>query len=119
MALRIGPIIIENGVQHSKGGALIPSRDPPIWQSSGGSDPSIAYALALSEDRLLYSQVRDQRKPKRYKTALKQVVGGLFGGLYLQDLEAEIIDLVISGSQKILDDEDESPRNNKKLLNSD
>ena len=118
MALRVGPIIIENGVQHSKGGAIITSRDPPIWQSSGGSDRSIAYALALSEDRSLYSQVRDQRKPKRYKTALKQVVGGLFGGFSSQDLEAEVIDLVIAGSQKILDDEDESPRNNKKLLNS-
>ena len=118
MALRVGPIIIENGVQHSKGGALITSRDSPIWQSSGGSDRSIAYALALSEDRLLYSQVRDQRKLKRFKTVLKQVVGGLFGGLSSQDLEAEIIDLVISGSQKNLDDEDESPRKNKKLLNS-
>ena len=118
MALRAGPIIIENGVQHSKGGALITSRDPPIWHSSRGSDPSITYALALSENRSLYSQVRDQRKPKRYKTALKQVVGGLFGGLFSQDLEAEVIDLVILGSQKDLDDEDESPRNNKKLLSS-
>ena len=118
MALRVGPIIIENGVQHSKGGALITSRDPPFWQSSGRSDPSISYALAVSEDRQLYSQVRDQRKPKRYKAALKQVVGGLFGGLSSQDLEGEIIDLVISGSQKNLDDEDESPQKNKKLLNS-
>ena len=100
MALRVGSIIIENGVQHSKGGAIITSRDPPIWQSSGGSDRSIAYVLALSEDRSLYSQVRDQRKPKRYKTTLKQVVGGLFGGIFSQDLEAEVIDLVISGSQK-------------------
>ena len=118
MALRFGPIMIENGVQHTKGGALITSRDPPVWQSSGGSDRSIAYALALSEDRLLYSQLRDQRKTKRYKTALKQVVGGLFGGLSSPELETEIIELVISGSQKNLDDEDESPRNNKKLLNS-
>ena len=118
MALRFGPIIVENGVQHSKGGALITSRDPPIWQSSGGSDRSIAYALALSEDRLLYSQLRDQRKTKRYKTALKQVVGGLFGGMFSPDLEAEVIGLVVSGSQKNLDDEDESPRNNKKLMNS-
>ena len=118
MALRVGPIMIENGVQHTKGGALITSRDPPIWQSSGGSDRSVVYALALSEDRLLYSQLRDQRKTKRYKTALKQVVGGLFGGLSSPDLEAEVVDLVISGSQKNLDDEDESPRKNKELLNS-
>ena len=118
IAFRAGPILIENGVQHTKGGALITSRDPPIWQSSGGSDRSIAYALALSEDRLLYSQLRDQRKTKRYKTALKQVVGGLFGGLSSPDSEAEIIDLVISGSQENLDDEDESPRNNRNLLNA-
>ena len=118
MAIRVGPILIENGVQHTKGGALITSRDSPIWQSSRGSDQSIAYALALSEDRLLYSQLRDRRKTKRYKTALKQVVGGQFSGLFSPDIEAEIVDLVICGSQENLDDEDESPRNNKKLLNS-
>ena len=89
-----------------------------FWQSSGRSDPSTSYVLALSEDRQLYSQVRDQRKPKRYKAALKQVVEGLFGALSSQGLEGEIIDLVISGSQKNLDDEDESPQKNKKLLNS-
>ena len=116
MALRVGPILIQNGVQHTKGGALIISRDSPIWQSSRGSDQSIAYALALSEERLLYSQLRDRRKTKRYKTALKQVVGGLFGGLFSPDIEAEIVD--VSGSQENLDDEDESPRSNKKLLNS-
>ena len=118
MALRVGPILIENGVQHTKGGALITSRDSPVWQSSRGSDQSIAYALALSEERLLYSQLRDRRKTKRYKTALKQIVGGVFGGLFSADIETEIVDLVISGSQENLDDEDESPRNNKKLLNS-
>lgn len=118
MALRLGPILIENGVQHTKGGALITSRDPPIWQSARGSDQSIAYALALTEGRLLYSQLRDRRKTKRYKTALKQVVGGLFGGLFSPYLEAEIVDLVVSGSQENLDDEDESPRKNKELLNS-
>lgn len=118
MALRFGPVIIENGVQHSKGGALITSREPPIWHSPRGSDRSILYALALNEDRLLYSQLRDQRKTKRYKTALKQVVGGAFSSLFSSDLEAEVIDLVIAGSQENLEDEDESPRNNKKLLNS-
>lgn len=120
MALRLGTIMIENGVQHTKGGAYITSRVPPNWQSSGAENQhmSAQHALALSEDRTLYSQLQDQSKPKRYKTALKQVVGGLFTGLFSSEREDEIIQLVVSGSQKNLDDEEESPRNNKKLWNS-
>jgi hypothetical protein len=31
-ALRVGPLLIENGVKHTKNGALITSRDPPYLQ---------------------------------------------------------------------------------------
>ncbi|KAK3326732.1 hypothetical protein B0H66DRAFT_449385, partial [Apodospora peruviana] len=105
MALRIGPLMIENGVPDTKGGAYITSRDPPNWQvayTSGGVD--IEYSLALNDDptttetRVLYRSRRSPRHPKRYKTALKQVVGGLFTGYTLEALENTVIDQVMAAS---------------------
>ncbi|KAH8591655.1 hypothetical protein B0O99DRAFT_267996 [Bisporella sp. PMI_857] len=114
MALRFGPLHVENGVRHTQGGAFITSRDPPNWQVSGASDKDIGYSLALNQDRSLYWQNYGRRKAKRYKTALKQVVGGLFNGMSKSTLERDIIDLVISGSEQV-DNPDDGPRGMKKV----
>ncbi len=49
------------------------------------------------------------RQEKRYKTALKQVIGGLFASSSQSALEQEIVDLVINGSEKV-DDPYDGPR---------
>lgn len=97
MALQMGPVLFENGVEHTQGGALVTSRDPPIWQGDLAGSKYIGYSLALDAKRELHWQNRD-RHPKRYKTSLKQVVGGLFSGHDQPNLENEIIDLVIAAS---------------------
>jgi hypothetical protein len=102
-------------VKHTQGGALITSRDPAYWQVSKASDRDIEYSLALSEERTLYWQNHDGRRAKRYKTALKQVVGGLFTGMSQSTLEQHIIDLVISGSQQDLENPEDSPREKSKI----
>ena len=104
MALRLGPVVVENGVEHTQGGALVTSREPLCWQKAGSSsEKGRAYSLAISEDRELYWQDRLDRHPKRYKTALKQVVGGAFTGLFSPDLEKEIVELVIEASKADLE----------------
>jgi hypothetical protein len=103
MALRLGPVLIENGVEHTQGGALITSRDPPSWQEAPSSDKDNAYSLAVSADRTLYWQNRVERHTKRYKTALKQVIGGLFSGLCQTTLENEVVELIMDASTRDLD----------------
>lgn len=114
MALRIGPLLVENGVEHAQGGALVTSRDPPNWQLGHAGGRDIEYSLALSSDRKLYQQRRGPRRPKRYKTVLKQVVGGLFAGFCLGGLEAEIIDQVAEASTLDLDNPEDHPREREK-----
>ncbi|KAI9868519.1 MAG: hypothetical protein M1813_005963 [Trichoglossum hirsutum] len=107
MALRVGPLLIENGVKHTKGGALITSRDPPNLQVLRDSEYNLEYSLALggqAERRLLWCQKRTGRVTKRYKAAMKQVVGGAFCEFLNTDLEREIISDLISESQRDFED---------------
>ena len=115
MALRVGPLMIENGVQHTQSGVLITSRDPPQWQSSESTDKEIAYSLAVSQTLDLYSQQREKRAPKRYKTALKQVVGGIFSGFVHSVTEDEIINMVMDASALELDHPEDDPPEHKRI----
>ncbi|KAK2768344.1 hypothetical protein FQN54_000198 [Arachnomyces sp. PD_36] len=105
MALRIGPLVIENGVAHTKGGALITTRKPPNMQFR--HEISGTRSLTLSGDhsiRTLWSQTRPTEKSKRYKCMMKQVVGVPFCGLYKPELENEIIRELVSASKQRFDD---------------
>ncbi|KAI1122935.1 hypothetical protein F5Y10DRAFT_286645 [Nemania abortiva] len=106
MALRLGPLVLENGVAHTQGGALISLRDTLTlhWPRSSKTTRS----LALSEDntRQLWWQLRPPGRPKRFKSVMKQVIGSPFTGLELGDvaLENRIIDSLISSSYIGFDD---------------
>jgi len=114
MALRVGPLIIENGVEHVRG-ALITSRDPPILQVLRDAAGDIEYSLALSGEtqRTLYSQQRTDRKPKRYKAIMKQVVGGAFSGLSSIQLEDDVVKTLLRESRRNFD---LSPADEDRLL---
>ncbi|KAF4999579.1 hypothetical protein FGRMN_2327 [Fusarium graminum] len=105
MALRFGPLIIENGVANTMGGVLITSRDPPSLQVIRDPSEDITECLLLTgeTDRVLYSQNRP-RQPKRYKAFMKQVVGGAFCDFFESDIEDELIDAFMYESTCLVED---------------
>ncbi|KAM7183569.1 hypothetical protein V8F20_012570 [Naviculisporaceae sp. PSN 640] len=104
MALRVGPLIIENGVSNTHGGVLITSRDPPSLQVLRDPAVNIQNSLLLTgrTDRTLYSQQRP-RKPKRYKAMMKQVVGGAFCGFLDPQTEEQIVEALLEESERLVD----------------
>ncbi|RGP77134.1 hypothetical protein FLONG3_4649 [Fusarium longipes] len=103
MAIRFGPLIIENGVANTDG-VLITSRDPPSLDITCDSSDDISECLLLTGDveRVLYSQNRP-RHPKRYKAFMKQVVGGAFCGFFESDTEERLVDAFIRESECLKD----------------
>ncbi|KAI9045412.1 uncharacterized protein KD926_008839 [Aspergillus affinis] len=102
MALRIGPLVIENGVESTKSDALITLREPPVFHECfehAANQPALA--VEGTPERLLWQQLsRPVSQPKRYKAIMKQVAGVPFSGLESeQDREQEIIKLVVEASQ--------------------
>ncbi|KFY38566.1 hypothetical protein V494_04310 [Pseudogymnoascus sp. VKM F-4513 (FW-928)] len=103
MALRIGPIVIENGVANTKGGALITLRDNPTRPPKLASKTK---CLALSDNpiRQLWWQQGQERTPKRFKAIMKQIVGSPFTGVLDKSLEIKIIDGLIATSMEAFGD---------------
>ncbi|PLB45995.1 hypothetical protein P170DRAFT_458193 [Aspergillus steynii IBT 23096] len=103
MALRIGPLVIENGVEGTKSGALITLREMSVFHESfqhGTHQPALA--VDGSPERTIWQQSqRPIDSPKRYNAIMKQVVGVPFSGLAdsEQSREKKIIKLVIEASQ--------------------
>jgi uncharacterized membrane protein YgcG len=118
MSLQLGPLLIENGVSGTLGGAVVTNRDPPIWHTTIVHDADIAYSLALTQDRELFYRYMSERRPKRYKTSLKQVVGGLFSGFVNAGLEDEIIAQVIASSHSDLESPEDHPLERKRAWNA-
>ncbi|RYC56450.1 hypothetical protein CHU98_g9750, partial [Xylaria longipes] len=108
MALRLGPLVLENGVAHLRSGVVFNS---PRFNEATRS-------LALSEDntRMLWWQLRPSGRPKRFKSVMKQVIGLPFTGLDPEDacLENHIIDSLISASHVGFDDPGLSLRDRQK-----
>ncbi|RAL11933.1 uncharacterized protein BO97DRAFT_478319 [Aspergillus homomorphus CBS 101889] len=111
MALRVGPLVIENGVAHTKKGALVTIRELPIFQEkpSSGSLTSRHPSLAIGGEpnRRLWRQQRPVGNPKRYKAIMKQVVGVPFtsalSGSSHAEQESEIIWLIVAASRGYFD----------------
>ncbi|KAI1111526.1 hypothetical protein F5Y14DRAFT_424848 [Nemania sp. NC0429] len=118
MALRLGPLVLENGVAHTKHGALISLRNSLTLHSLRSSEAT--RSLALSEDsiRQVWWQLRPPGRPKRFKSVMKQVIGSPFTGLEPGDasLESRIIDGLISASHVGFDDPGLSRRDRQKWM---
>ncbi|KAK5625399.1 hypothetical protein RRF57_001115 [Xylaria bambusicola] len=106
MALRVGPLVFENGVAHTQGGALITLRESPVFHSQQLSETTRSLVLNGGDTRQLWWQQQPSGRPKRYKCVMKQVVGSPFTGLDPEDtfLENRIIDSLISASNIGFDD---------------
>ncbi|KAH6651227.1 hypothetical protein F5144DRAFT_589499 [Chaetomium tenue] len=102
LALRFGPLVIENGVAHTMRGALITSRDPQNLQPFHVPSSSIQHSLIVSgqDERILYSHNRP-RSVKRYKAMMKQVVGGAFCNFFDPASEDTLIDMFLAESERV------------------
>ncbi|KAJ6445098.1 gliotoxin biosynthesis protein GliK [Purpureocillium lavendulum] len=105
MALRFGPLMIENGVENTHGGVLITTRSPPQLQVLRDPASEEDYSLLITgcTERKLYSQHRP-RVVKRYKAMLKQVAGGAFATLLNEAAENDIIETLIQESRDLVDE---------------
>ncbi|KAB8228656.1 uncharacterized protein BDW43DRAFT_315727 [Aspergillus alliaceus] len=108
MALRVGPLVIENGVSHTKAGALITMRETPVLNdrfTRGAHRRSLA--VGGDPERLLWQQERQVGQPKRYKAVMKQIVGAPFTGILSQGHESkqerEIVELMVAASKQPFD----------------
>ncbi|KAB2568772.1 hypothetical protein DBV05_g12549, partial [Lasiodiplodia theobromae] len=119
MALRIGPLTIENGVANTKGGALISLRDPPRLLAVEEPKSQRLIAISPSLPRTIYTQTKDKRAwvPKRIKAVMKQVIGSPFSGLSDGKKELQVIQELVRASQlKTLGDPSLSRAEQNKLV---
>ncbi|KAF9885599.1 hypothetical protein FE257_012805 [Aspergillus nanangensis] len=109
MALRIGPLVIENGVSNTRAGALISLRELPVYLKRFTIRPTHQRALSIGSDleRHMWQHQRVVTNPPQYKVIMKQVVGAPFSGVLSEfienDQEQEVIDLLIAASQQDFD----------------
>ncbi|OGM45322.1 hypothetical protein ABOM_006404 [Aspergillus bombycis] len=108
MALRVGPLVIENGVSHTKAGVLITPRESQVFHerfARGTHQRSLA--VGGDSERHLWQQQRQIGPPKRYKALMKQIVGAPFTGVLSQkpesEQEKEIIELLVAASKQPFD----------------
>ncbi|CAG9979782.1 unnamed protein product [Clonostachys byssicola] len=106
MAVRIGPVVIENGVANTDGGVLITTRQPQHLLEAdrfptSATEPSLL--LVGRDERTLFSQNRPT-SPKRHKLMMKQMVGGAFSGYLDSSLEESIVDVLLKGAENAGDD---------------
>ncbi|KAF8243667.1 hypothetical protein K440DRAFT_663983 [Wilcoxina mikolae CBS 423.85] len=118
MALMVGTLVIEIGVPHTQRGALISNRDPLQFVTGSSKRPPEETVLALSPKRKVYRGSM-RRKIRRIKASMKQVVGGLFSGLFKKDEETAVVKAVVDESRRCVYEPMKTQRyHNQKLRNS-
>ncbi|KAM5463858.1 hypothetical protein MauCBS54593_007303 [Microsporum audouinii] len=123
MALRVGPLVIENGVSHTKRGALVTVRESPVFHQRFDLVNSCDRCFAVSEGdsgRLLWQQkARPRGLSKRFKAIMKQVVGVPFSGILdNESLENQIVEDIVVASKLPFDDPGLSAADQRSLLDS-
>ncbi|KAL3465356.1 hypothetical protein BJX64DRAFT_285615 [Aspergillus heterothallicus] len=118
MSLRLGPLVIGNGVSNSKDGAVISLRDNLVFSRAGvqtTSPTSSSYVLDEAGQLWFWDQARIGR---RYKAIMKQVVGTPFTEYAETGLETRIIDALILASKEppLLDSTSNVSENNNEAV---
>ncbi|KAH7156722.1 hypothetical protein EDB81DRAFT_685386 [Dactylonectria macrodidyma] len=105
MALRVGPLIIENGVSQSKGGAHITFRELPIFQKRFLLKTRQENSLSIdgSADRNVFRRRHQATKGKQYSAIMKQVIGVPFSGVLPHDAELQIVNDLLEASRAPFD----------------
>ena len=97
MALRVGPLVIENDAD----GAIVTLREPPsLHPDTVSSTPDQALLVADDSQRTVFRQQRPPQN-RRYKGILKQVMGGAFCGFIDGKAEDELLEALIDASQRL------------------
>ncbi|KAF7555989.1 hypothetical protein G7Z17_g1717 [Cylindrodendrum hubeiense] len=119
MALRVGPLVFENGVSHTKKGVRISIREMPIFHEKFYLHNTPDRIIAVGGvDRNLWTRRRDADEPKRYKAIMKQVAGVPFSGVLPTDDELEIVKGILAASEESLNDSDLPVHEQKRHMNS-
>ncbi|PKS05019.1 hypothetical protein jhhlp_008385 [Lomentospora prolificans] len=105
MALRVGTVIFEIGVAHSKHGALVTIREPPVFQDATQDPSSTRPSLVIDGiAKAVWKQNRPVGPRKRYKVIMKQVVGASFMECPEEGLERDIIKSIVAAAQAKADE---------------
>ncbi|GFG23354.1 hypothetical protein IFM61606_03233 [Aspergillus udagawae] len=99
VAVRVGPLVIENGSKESRNGAGISLRDPIFGQEQQKADLTCLAICGETERQLWRHASARPQKRKRFQAVLKQVVGTPFTGWPLSAAEEEIIELLVKASR--------------------
>ncbi|KAJ4124157.1 hypothetical protein NW768_009511 [Fusarium equiseti] len=122
MALRVGPLVIENGVSHTKSGALISLREMPVFQQRFHlkTMPGRDLAIGSGSGRLLWQRKREAEDRKRYKAFMKQIIGVPFSGGHTlpNDQELSVVRDLLTACEQPFDDPGLSTSDQLKVLNS-
>jgi len=86
----------------SNAGARISIRDPPQFTMLASNKEGADHQMSISPDRRIFQRYKGEKK-RRIKACMKQVVGGIFTGLYDGDMserEEDVINALVEGSRK-------------------
>ncbi|CAM1505284.1 Fc.00g109210.m01.CDS01 [Cosmosporella sp. VM-42] len=119
MALRVGPLVIQNGVSQ---GALISLREMPVFHDRFQlqSEPDRDLALGGDSGRSLWERKRQIRDPKRlrYKAIMKQVAEVPFSHVLPLDAELAIVEDLLEATRLPFDDPGLPTSDQRSLLDS-
>ncbi|GJN86591.1 hypothetical protein PLIIFM63780_010172 [Purpureocillium lilacinum] len=113
MSIRVGPLVVENGVAHTKGGARISLRELPVFYERARQRSDRVLLVDGTPDRGLWKGNQPATQPKRYKAIMKQVVGLPFSGILPHEAELEIVRDLLDASECMTDESnnnEKSPR---------
>ncbi|UNI15712.1 hypothetical protein JDV02_002218 [Purpureocillium takamizusanense] len=103
MSLRVGPLVVENGVAHTKGGARISLRELPVFHERACQRADRVLLVDGTPNKGLWKSKQPATQPKRYKAIMKQVVGLPFSGMLPHDAELEIVKDLLDASESMND----------------
>ncbi|KAJ6443354.1 L-2,4-diaminobutyrate decarboxylase [Purpureocillium lavendulum] len=103
MSLRVGPLIVENGVAHTKGGVRISLRGLPELFAPAGQRSDRVLVVDGTPDRRLWKGSLSSIQPRRLKAVMKQVVGLPFSGLLPHEAELDIVKDLLDASAPLAD----------------
>ncbi|OKL57187.1 hypothetical protein UA08_07335 [Talaromyces atroroseus] len=101
--LRIGPLIIANGVLHTEDGAIVTLREAPVYHRRLSLSDKGKRSLMVtgSKEQKQWQHIHLGPRLTNYRAVLKQVVGAPFSGLLPQDDERALVCEILDASKSL------------------